>query len=195
MADPKSGEVKLKDALESFKSKVWTHFGFYSVNGTEPDKDFATCKKKIRYTGSTTNMHSHLVRHHPELTEKTVPFRQSCRLIHPGQRQLHMPFLFICVRTFVCTALWKIKGFASWCRYWSQGTKYPGVNISLKKLCQHFTRRQKLRWRVRSEHVYPHPSKPAYRHLCVPGTSVSVRRVFSTAGDILSMFTCTQQFS
>ena len=34
------------------------------------DKEFAICKNclaKVKYTGNTTNMHSHLVRHHPEL--------------------------------------------------------------------------------------------------------------------------------
>lgn len=75
MIEPGGESKKLRDAPASFKSKVWTYFGFYSVDGTKLDKDFAVCKNcltKVRYTGNTTNMHSHLLRHHPELTEKTV---------------------------------------------------------------------------------------------------------------------------
>lgn len=66
---------KLRDAPANFKSKVWAPFGFWSVAGTKLDKDYAVCKNcllKVRYTGGTTNMHSHLLRHHPELTEKAV---------------------------------------------------------------------------------------------------------------------------
>uniref|UniRef100_A0A3B3DU20 BED-type domain-containing protein n=1 Tax=Oryzias melastigma TaxID=30732 RepID=A0A3B3DU20_ORYME len=67
---------KIKDAPATFKSKVWTYFGFYSTaDGTKLDKDYAICKNcfaKVRYTGNTTNMHSHLSRHHPDLCEKSV---------------------------------------------------------------------------------------------------------------------------
>ena len=73
-----SREKHLKDARLNFKSKVWAHFGFYCIgNGTTLDKEFAICKNslaKVKCTGNTTNMHSHLVRHHPELAveERTV---------------------------------------------------------------------------------------------------------------------------
>ncbi|KAK7909747.1 hypothetical protein WMY93_014431 [Mugilogobius chulae] len=46
-----------------------------STDGTKLEKDFAICKQcfsKVRYTGNTTNMHSHLTRHHPELCEKAM---------------------------------------------------------------------------------------------------------------------------
>lgn len=43
-----------------------------------------------------------------------------------------------------------------------------------------------LIWWKTQEHVYPLLSRLARRHLCVPGTSVSAERVFSTAGDIIS---------
>ena len=58
--------------------EVWTRFGLYCTgNGTTLDKEFAICKNclaKFKYTGNTTNMHSYLVRHHPELAveERTV---------------------------------------------------------------------------------------------------------------------------
>ena len=60
----------VKDAPSTFKSKVWTHFGFYHTDSATLDKEFAICKNclaKVKYTGNTTKMHSHLVRHHPEL--------------------------------------------------------------------------------------------------------------------------------
>lgn len=68
---------KLKDAPAAYKSKVWIHFGFYSNDdGSKLDKDFAICKNcltKVRYTGNTTNLHSHLQHHHPELSQKPEP--------------------------------------------------------------------------------------------------------------------------
>ncbi|KAK7919245.1 hypothetical protein WMY93_010529 [Mugilogobius chulae] len=74
--ESRSESRTLKDAPATFKSKVWSHFGFYSsTDGTKLEKDFAICKQcfsKVRYTGNTTNMHSHLTRHHPELCEKAV---------------------------------------------------------------------------------------------------------------------------
>lgn len=71
------GEKQVKDAPSNFKSKVWAHFGFYTDNGATLDKEFAICKNclsRVKYTGNTTNLHSHLVRHHPELAavERTV---------------------------------------------------------------------------------------------------------------------------
>lgn len=38
---------------------------------------------KVRYTGNTTNMHSYLMRHHPELCEKAVVGAGS-KPTHPG---------------------------------------------------------------------------------------------------------------
>ena len=40
-------------------------------------------------------------------------------------------------------------------------------------------------WKIHEE-VYPSLAKLAKRYLCVPGTSVSAERVFSTAGDIVT---------
>lgn len=61
----------ITDAPPTFKSKVWTHFGFRNVEGTRKlDKDYAICKNcfaKVKYSGNTTNMLTHLQRHHPKL--------------------------------------------------------------------------------------------------------------------------------
>ncbi|XP_061108746.1 E3 SUMO-protein ligase ZBED1-like isoform X2 [Conger conger] len=43
-----------------------------------------------------------------------------------------------------------------------------------------------LSWWREHEHVYPHLSTVAKRFLCIPGTSVSSERVFSTTGDIVT---------
>lgn len=75
MAD---SEKQVREAPSNFKSKVWAHFGFYNTDdGKTLDKDYAICKNclaKVKYNGNTTNMHSHLVRHHPDLAseEKTA---------------------------------------------------------------------------------------------------------------------------
>lgn len=43
-----------------------------------------------------------------------------------------------------------------------------------------------LDWWKSQEHRYPLLAKLAQRYLCVPGTSVSAERIFSTAGDIIT---------
>lgn len=87
----RSESKKLKDAPSTFKSKVWTYFGFYnSADGAKLEKDYAICKNcfaKVRYTGNTTNMHSHFTRHHPELCEKAVVGAGS-KPTHPGVNTL-----------------------------------------------------------------------------------------------------------
>lgn len=50
----------------NFKSKVWEHYGFYKKDG-RLDKTDAICKMcraSVKYTGSTTNLISHLKRRH-----------------------------------------------------------------------------------------------------------------------------------
>ncbi len=54
------------NAPSSLKSKVWKKFGFYMKNGAL-DKTVAICKQcgtALKYTGSTTNLNTHLVRRH-----------------------------------------------------------------------------------------------------------------------------------
>lgn len=43
-----------------------------------------------------------------------------------------------------------------------------------------------LCWWKKNQVLYPMISKLAKRYLCIPGTSVSAERVFSTAGDIVT---------
>lgn len=43
-----------------------------------------------------------------------------------------------------------------------------------------------LEWWQRHEGTFPLLSRLAKRYLCIPGTSVSAERVFSTAGDVIS---------
>ncbi|KAL0150995.1 hypothetical protein M9458_053722 [Cirrhinus mrigala] len=61
---------KILEAPLSLKADVWTHFGFKAKEGNQGiDKTNAICKHcqaSIRYTGNTTNLRSHLQRHHAD---------------------------------------------------------------------------------------------------------------------------------
>lgn len=46
--------------------------------------------------------------------------------------------------------------------------------------------RDPLSWWKANEQVYPSRAKLAKRYLCIPGSSISAERVFSTAGDIVT---------
>ena len=66
---------ELEDAPLAFKSQVWENFGFlvHFENGERKvDKSKAVCRhcsKAIGYAdGNTSNMHTHLKRHHPGVT-------------------------------------------------------------------------------------------------------------------------------
>ncbi|CAM4722270.1 unnamed protein product [Leuciscus chuanchicus] len=67
----------------SFKSKVWKHYGFYKKDG-RLDKTDAICKMcraSVKYTGSTTNLISHLKRRHGVVVEASASapaFSVSC---------------------------------------------------------------------------------------------------------------------
>lgn len=71
-----SSENKIKDAL--------THFGFYSLDVTyKLDKDYVVCKNclvKVKYTGNTTNMQSHLNYHSPELVIDQMAIRSNSKM-------------------------------------------------------------------------------------------------------------------
>lgn len=58
-----------------FKADVWQHFDFKKKNDSEElDRNNAICKIckfQIKYSGNTTNVGSHLTRHHPEYTKQT----------------------------------------------------------------------------------------------------------------------------
>ena len=48
------------------KSTVWAHFGFYMGEDGQLDKSHAICRHcytGVRYSGNTTNLHTHLARH------------------------------------------------------------------------------------------------------------------------------------
>lgn len=58
----------------NYKSKVWQHYGFYKRNG-QLDKTNAICKMchaAVKYTGSTTNLITHLKRRHGISVEAPV---------------------------------------------------------------------------------------------------------------------------
>lgn len=68
LADGNLKKVMLRDARSAFKSKVWTHIGFYNIDGTKRfnkrPHNMQELSGKIKYMGNTTNMPSYL-QHHP----------------------------------------------------------------------------------------------------------------------------------
>lgn len=65
-----SNPPDIQPAPMHFKSKVWTHFGFYKLQGkVELDMSKTVCRLchgQLSYCGNTTNMTAHIARHHPE---------------------------------------------------------------------------------------------------------------------------------
>ena len=64
----------LKNAPSAWKADIWTHFGFYSVDG-KLDKTHAVCKicgAKIKNHGNTTNVKNHVLRFHREVFASTT---------------------------------------------------------------------------------------------------------------------------
>ncbi|KAL7390399.1 hypothetical protein ABVT39_020498 [Epinephelus coioides] len=61
-------------SLSHLKANVWWHYGFKKKeNCEELDKNNAVCtmcKVEVNYNGNTTNLRSHLTRHHPERTQQ-----------------------------------------------------------------------------------------------------------------------------
>ena len=58
---------KFKAAPAKYKSKVWTNFGFDVDN--EKKVICRHCLVDVPYSGGTTNLATHLRRHHPDLEQ------------------------------------------------------------------------------------------------------------------------------
>ena len=61
------GKIIVKNP--SGTSKAWDHFGFYKI-GNQILKDKAVCKicrQECKYTGGTSNLNQHLLKHHSEI--------------------------------------------------------------------------------------------------------------------------------
>lgn len=58
----------------NLKALVWQQLGFKKNHDSEePDKNNAICKiceVEVKYNGNTTNLRSHLARHHPEFAQQ-----------------------------------------------------------------------------------------------------------------------------
>lgn len=74
-------------APAAYKAEVWRHFGFlHKVGCAEIDKTHAVCKMcraRIKYSGNTTNLRAHLVRHHEDL-----PLASNAKRLNPSQLTL-----------------------------------------------------------------------------------------------------------
>ncbi|XP_051990723.1 E3 SUMO-protein ligase ZBED1-like isoform X2 [Xyrauchen texanus] len=68
---------KITAAPSKYKADVWVHFGFKNKLGSiELDKTNAICKlchAAIKYSGNTTNLRTHLVRRHADITLQQLP--------------------------------------------------------------------------------------------------------------------------
>jgi hypothetical protein len=84
-----------------YKSDVWNHFGFpvsHDENNIRKVNRSETvckiCHKRIQYSGNTTNMKTHLQRHHPG-AENTTPkpaAKANMKSAPPGQLRLQEAF-------------------------------------------------------------------------------------------------------
>ena len=62
---------KILPAPAVFKSVVWQHFGFAAGEQGTADREGAICRHcygEIRHTGGTTNLSTHMKRHHPDIS-------------------------------------------------------------------------------------------------------------------------------
>ena len=71
-----NSNIEIENAPGKYKSAVWKVFGFlvtYENDVKKVNKECTVCKlcyAKMRYTGNTTNMSTHVRRHHPSSTEE-----------------------------------------------------------------------------------------------------------------------------
>lgn len=70
----------IRPAQSQYKSKVWKHFGFHKLPGSEQQLDMSkavckTCRLRVSYCGNTTNLSTHLARHHPMLNGAKLPVK------------------------------------------------------------------------------------------------------------------------
>ncbi|KAI4797684.1 hypothetical protein KUCAC02_024924 [Chaenocephalus aceratus] len=75
----------INPAPSCLKADVWEHFGFKKKKESDNlDKTMAVCKlchTNMKYSGNTTNLRSHLQRHHPDkvmLTQELKKLRPRC---------------------------------------------------------------------------------------------------------------------
>ena len=76
MIDYLQKHAEIKPPPSHFKSKVWTHFGFFALKEkVELDMSKAICKlcnAHAAYGGNTTTLTAHLARHHPEVNAELI---------------------------------------------------------------------------------------------------------------------------
>lgn len=78
---PGSTLEKSKHNPSPMKAIIWTYFGIHSLEGNNAlDKTDAICKLckgKVKYFGNTTNLRTHVIRHHPETDLEQLPVAPS----------------------------------------------------------------------------------------------------------------------
>ncbi len=128
-------EKKVVKPPSTYKSKVEEHFGFFYIDGIKTiDKQHVacqTCQAQLKYTGNTTNMHSHIVRHHPELPETQA----SSNVRKSNQPTLATVFCPPWVRLHSVVESNSFRELV-----WTLDAPYemPSWNISLRRPYQHY---------------------------------------------------------
>ena len=70
----KRTKPRIHNAPPTFRSPVWQNFGFPESDRGVVDKQSTICKlcsTVLKYTGNTTNMQTHLNRHHPAASKSS----------------------------------------------------------------------------------------------------------------------------
>ncbi|XP_073701142.1 E3 SUMO-protein ligase ZBED1-like [Garra rufa] len=80
-------DERIQPAPAAFKVDVWAYFGFKTKEGScDFDKSHAICKlcnARVKYSGNTTNLRSHVARHH-----NNVALQANEKRVDPGQRTI-----------------------------------------------------------------------------------------------------------
>ncbi len=92
---PNNNKMATKaSSVKSFRSDVWTHFGFPCKPGTqETDKSKVVvcklCQAELKYNSNTTNLRNHLSRHHADALQQPA-----AKPVDSKQTQLDKAFFY-----------------------------------------------------------------------------------------------------
>ena len=80
-------DERIQPAPAAFKADVWAYFGFKTREGSNDfDKSHAVCKlcnARVKFSGNTTNLRSHVARHHDN-----VALQANVKRVDPAQQTI-----------------------------------------------------------------------------------------------------------
>ncbi|XP_039625496.1 E3 SUMO-protein ligase ZBED1-like [Polypterus senegalus] len=214
-----SEKPELEDPPSSLRSPVWEHFGFpvkVTDGQRQVDKSKVVCRHcsttEIGYAaGNTSNMLTHLKRHHPSVnvssTRKKTSLVQTVTPItsafkqHLASNSDRAKAITHGIGVFIATGLRQYSvvenaGFKYMIKVLEPRYEIPSRPHFSQQVQEEVSKYRAsgclsleadpLLWWNGNEATYPHIAKLAKRYLCIPATSVASERVFSTAGDIVT---------